>query len=73
MKLAAKLQFNKALLREKVNVKVTGGAALLWGGVSSAEAIATAARVASETQGVTCVTNQLKVGPSEVSDPAPVR
>jgi hypothetical protein len=70
MKVASKLQFTKALFREKVNVKVNGGVAMLWGGVSSEEAIRTAVKTASEVAGVTCVNNQLKVGPPEPDAPA---
>ncbi|MED5620941.1 BON domain-containing protein [Ideonella sp. BN130291] len=70
MKVASKLQFTKALFREKVNVKVTGGVAMLWGGLSSEEAIRTAVKAASEVAGVTCVNNQLKVGPPEPDTPA---
>ena len=69
MKVATKLQFTKALLREKVNVKVSGGVAMLWGGLSSAEAVATAARLAGEVEGVRCVNNQLRVGPPDADEP----
>jgi hypothetical protein len=65
IKVATKLQFNRALLREKVNVKVTGGVAMLWGGLSGTEAIAAAVRLASEVEGIRCVDNQLKVGPPD--------
>lgn len=65
VKPAAKLQFAGGLLREKVEVKATGGAAMLWGSVSSAQAVAAAERAAAETSGVRCVDNRLKVGPPQ--------
>lgn len=68
MKLATKLQFAKPLFREKIKVKVSGGVAMLWGGVSSSEAIATAGKLAAQTEGITCVNNLLKVGPPEPDD-----
>lgn len=67
MKLSTKLQFNKALLREKIEVKVSGGIATLSGNVSSPEHIALAAKLAAETDGIHCVNNFLKVGPPEPS------
>lgn len=73
VKLASKLQFSKTLLREKVNVKVTGGAAMLWGGLSSAEAVAAAVRLASQTGGIRCVDNRLKVGPPDAAEPETVQ
>lgn len=65
MKAATKVQFNKALLREKIGVKVTAGVATLSGGVSTPEQIALAAKIVSEIEGIHCVNNFLKVGPSE--------
>jgi hyperosmotically inducible protein len=73
IKVATKLQFSKALLREKVDVKVTGGVAMLSGGMSSAAAIAAAVQLASQVQGITCVDNRLKVGPPETTDHEPTR
>jgi osmotically-inducible protein OsmY len=61
--LGAKLQFNKVLMQEKVLVKVSGGVAILSGNVSSNTAIRTAVRIASETGGIRCVQNHLKIGP----------
>lgn len=65
IKVSTKLQFNKALIREKINVKVTGGVAMLWGGMSSEQAIATAVSIASQVEGIRCVDNRLQVGPPE--------
>lgn len=65
MKVTTKLQFTKALMREKIHVKVTGGVATLSGGISSAEQIETAVRVARQVEGIHCVNNFMKVGPSE--------
>ena len=62
-RVATKLSFHKPLLREKVEVKVTGGAAMLSGNVSSEKAIAEAVRTASAVGGVKCVQNYLRVGP----------
>ncbi|MCW7538042.1 BON domain-containing protein [Aquabacterium sp. A7-Y] len=69
MKVTTKLQFTKALMREKIRVKVTGGVAMLSGGVSSAEQIATAVRIARQVEGVRCVDNFMKVGPPEADNP----
>lgn len=62
-KLASELQFNKKLFREHVDVKVTGGAAILSGNLSSQELIDVAVRTAAGVGGITCVQNYLKVGP----------
>jgi len=62
-KVATKLQFHKPLLREKVEVKVTGGAAMLSGNMSTQALIDEAVRTASAVGGVKCVQNFLKVGP----------
>jgi hypothetical protein len=70
MKVSTKLQFNKALLREKMQVKVSGGVATLSGGVSSPELIATAVSLASQVEGISCVNNLLKVGPATTDAPA---
>ena len=63
VQLGAKLQFNKALMREKIDAKVSGGVAILSGNVSSQAAIRTAVKIARETSGIRCVQNWLKVGP----------
>jgi BON domain len=70
IKVATRLQFNKTLLREKVNVKVSAGVATLWGGLSTTEHIEIAVRLASEVEGIGCVNNFLKVGPPEGPDRA---
>ena len=62
-KVAAKLQFHKPLLREKVEVKVSGGAAMLSGNMSSQALIADAVKTAAAVSGVKCVQNFLQVGP----------
>lgn len=62
IKVATRLQWNKALLREKIDVKVTGGVATLSGNVSIREHVALAGRIAAETEGVSCVNNMLTVG-----------
>ena len=62
MKVATKLQWNKELLREKIDVKVSGGVATLSGGVSIQEHIAAAGKVAAAVEGIHCVNNLLVVG-----------
>lgn len=62
-KVATKLQFHKPLLREKIEVKVTGGVAQLSGNVSSAQQIGIAVGIASAVDGIHCVANYLQVGP----------
>jgi hypothetical protein len=64
-KVSSKLQFNRQLFGEKVNVKVSAGVATLWGGVSTREHVALAGSVASQVEGIGCVNNFLKVGPPE--------
>ena len=68
-KVAAKLSFHKPLLREKVEVKVTGGAAMLSGNMSSQAMIAEAVKTAAAIGGVKCVQNFLQVGPPLPSTP----
>jgi len=62
-KVATKLQFHKPLFREKVEVKVTGGAVILSGNLSSRAMIDEALRTAAGVGGVKCVQNYLQVGP----------
>lgn len=62
-KVAAKLQFHKPLFREKVDVKVTGGAVMLSGNMSSQALIAEAVKTAAAVGGVKCVQSYLQVGP----------
>ncbi|MGE0807326.1 MAG: BON domain-containing protein [Burkholderiaceae bacterium] len=71
IKVATRLQFNKSLLREKVDVHVAGGVATLSGNVTAREHIALAVKLASEVDGVRCVNNFLKIGAPEPSDPGP--
>ena len=61
-KVAAKLQFHKPLFREKVEVKVSGGAVMLSGNVSSPSLVAEAVKTAAAVSGVKCVQNFLQVG-----------
>lgn len=69
-KVAAKLQFHKPLFREKAEVKVSGGAVMLYGNMSSQALIAEAVKTAAAVGGVKCVQNFLQVGPP-VASPAP--
>ena len=62
-KVAAKLSFHKPLLREKVEVKVSGGAVMLSGNMSTQALIAEAVKTAAAVGGVKCVQNFLQVGP----------
>jgi hypothetical protein len=68
VKATTKLQFTKALLREKIHVKVSGGVATLSGNVSAPEHIASAAHIVSQIDGIHCVSNFLQVGPPEPAD-----
>jgi hypothetical protein len=69
LKVASKLQFNKTLLREKIQVKAVGGIVTLSGNVSSKDHIALAGKLAAGVEGVRCVNNFLKVGPPEPWEP----
>jgi serine/threonine protein kinase/osmotically-inducible protein OsmY len=62
MKVSTKLQFNRALLREQIEVRTVGGVVTLSGTVSSETKRELAAKVASEVSGVIRVNNTLKVG-----------
>lgn len=62
-KVAAKLQFNKALLREKIDVKTTAGVVTLSGNVTAKGQIALAGKLAAQVSGVRAVNNYLQVGP----------
>lgn len=68
-KLSTKLRWNKALMRENIQTKVNGGIATLSGTVSTLEFSRLAARLASEVNGVRCVSNQLVVGPPPSQPP----
>lgn len=65
IKVSSKLQFTKALMREKIDVKSNAGVISLSGNVSTVDHISLAGRIAAETEGVVCVNNFLKVGPQE--------
>ena len=69
VKVSTKLQFTKALMREKIAVSGKRGTVTLSGNVSSASHVALAGRIASEVEGVTCVNNLLKVGPQDIPLP----
>ena len=60
-KIVAKLIANSKTPERKINVDVVNNAVTLRGTVDSAEEKAEAERIAKETEGVTKVTNQLKV------------
>lgn len=62
-KVAVKLQFSKALLREKIDVKTSGGVVTLSGNVSTKDKIALAVKLARQVSGVRSVTSYLQVGP----------
>lgn len=71
LKVVAKLQFNKQLLRERIDVKTNQGVVTLSGNVSSIELISLAGRLASEVAGVVKVNNHLQVGPPPRPDAGP--
>jgi len=62
MKVATKLQFNRALIREQIDVRTVGGVVTLSGTVSSSANRELAAKIASEVSGVVRVNNTLTVG-----------
>jgi len=70
-KITSKLQFNKALMREKIDVKSSGGIITLSGNVSTPEQIALAEKLTREVKDVQCVNNFLKVGPPLKDSPTP--
>jgi len=69
MKLASKLKFNKTLLSEQIDVRVSSGVATLSGGLSTQEHIVAALNIAADVEGIHCIHNALRVGPP---DPRPV-
>ncbi len=69
-KVSAKLQFNRSLAREQIDVKSSGGVVTLSGNVLSHDRIALAGKVAGDVGGVRCVINLLKVGPPPIK-PSP--
>ena len=72
MKLASKLKFRKKLLSEQIDARVSNGVATLSGGVSSQQLIVLALNIAAEVEGVHCIHNFLRVGPSTPT-PEPMR
>ncbi|MFT4103575.1 MAG: BON domain-containing protein [Burkholderiaceae bacterium] len=72
MKLQTKLQFNRELLREQIQVKVNGGVATLYGGVSTPQHIALALDIARQVDGIRCVNNFLRVGPPDPPQQQPI-
>lgn len=69
VKVSTKLQFTKALMREKIGVKSSGRVVTLYGNVSATNQVALAGKTAAEVEGVTCVNNFLKVGPPDIPLP----
>lgn len=65
VKLSTSLQFNKALMRERIQVRVSGGVATLTGSVMNEEHAVLAGRLAAEANGIGCVNNLLQVGAAE--------
>lgn len=65
VKVSAKLQFNKKLLRTAIKVEAHDGVVVLSGNVPSNDLIAEAVRTAKAVEGVRGVKNYLKVGPTE--------
>jgi len=64
-KIVTKLIANSKTPERKINVDVVNNAVTLRGTVDTAEEKAEAERMAKETEGVTKVTNQLKVAPAK--------
>ena len=73
MRVTSKLQFNRQLLREKIEVKANQGIVSLSGYVSSPELRALAARLAAETGGVKLVHNGLIVGAAPPVESVPAQ
>lgn len=69
IKVASKLRFSEALMRENIQTRTNGGIVTLYGNVSTQEHAHLAAKLAGEVGGVRCVNNYLVVGPSS-SQPA---
>lgn len=66
-----RIQYNKALLMERIDIDAKDGVVTLSGNMSSEEKIRTAVDIARMTQGVRLVINELQVGPIQApgSDP----
>ena len=67
-KIVAKLVGDTKTPERKINVDVVKGAVTLRGTIDTADAKAEAERVAKETNGVTKVTNELKVVPAKAAN-----
>ncbi len=63
IKVASKLKFSKALMRETIQTRTNGGIVMLYGNVATPEHARLAEKLASEVGGVRCVKNNLVVGP----------
>ena len=61
MKVASRLQFNRELLTEKIDVRVVGAVAILEGRLPTSKLVDTAVRIARETGGIRCVINDISV------------
>ena len=61
MKVASRLQFNRELLTEKIDVRVVGAVAILEGRLPTVKLVDTAVRIARETGGIRCVINEISV------------
>lgn len=69
LKVSTKLQFTKALMREKIDVRSNARVISLSGNVSTADLVALAGQIAAQAEGVVCVNNFLRVGPREIPPP----
>lgn len=61
MKVTSRLQFNRELLTEKIDVRVVGAVAILDGRLPTSKLAETAVRIARETGGIRCVINEISV------------
>lgn len=61
MKVVSRLQFNRDLLTEKIDVRVVGGVAILEGVLPTSKLVDTAVRIVRETGGIRCVINDIEV------------
>ena len=68
-KVGVRLQYNKALLTEKIEVEADDGVVILSGNLSTKDKIDLAVELARGIDGVKMVDNRLKVGPPIGSDP----
>ncbi len=68
MKVVSRLQFNRELLTEKIDVRVVGTVAILEGRLPTTKLVETAVRIARETGGIRCVINEISV-PGKAQNP----